>query len=86
MGESRCPGRFALSEARETVEQTRRPEVNVVHMARLASQVGGYRLGRERLVAFATGVRIVVAATTPTVTWCCCGALEGGEPGARSRA
>ena len=26
MGEPRYPGRFALGEARETVEQTRRPE------------------------------------------------------------
>eukprot|EP01043_Picozoa_sp_COSAG02_P029377 COSAG02_NODE_1827_length_10743_cov_19.183859_2_plen_56_part_00 len=32
--------------------------------------------------SFCYGVRVVVAATTPAVTWCHCGALEGGEPGA----
>eukprot|EP01043_Picozoa_sp_COSAG02_P101983 COSAG02_NODE_38005_length_434_cov_2.131343_1_plen_91_part_01 len=29
------------------------------------------RLSRERLAALAAGVRVVVAATAPTVTWCC---------------
>ena len=37
----------------------------------LASQVVGLRLSRERLAALAAGVRVVVAATAPTVTWCC---------------
>ena len=50
MGESRYPGRFALSEARETVEQTRRPErlSTTPHVATL--EAGQPHHGRETAV------------------------------------